>query len=121
MIPGAHPSRNLTLRSGRPLSPLKKLLSIGIVTIVLTFIVVNRQGLIKLRQLQRDQQAMEEKLVRLQIETDQLESTRIQLEVDMAYIEQLAREKYRMVRRGEKIFRVVPRPTTVDNLPPSKG
>ncbi|MCH8328233.1 MAG: septum formation initiator family protein [Candidatus Marinimicrobia bacterium] len=121
MIPGAHPSRSLSIRGGRPLSPLKKLLSIGIVAIVLTFIVVNRQGLIKLRQLQRDQQALQDKLVRLQVETGNLESTRIQLEVDMAYIEQLAREKYRMVRRGEKIFRVVPRPATLDNVPPSNG
>lgn len=121
MIPGAHPSRHLATGSGGPLSPLKKLLAIGIVAIVLTFIVVNQQGLIKLRQLQRDQQALQAKLIRLQAETDHLELTRTQLEIDMAYIEQLAREKYRMVRRGEKIFRVVPRPATLENVPPSNG
>ena len=30
------------------------------------------------------------------------------LENDMAYIERLARERYRMVRRGEQLFRVMP-------------
>ena len=117
MIPGAHPPRHLATRGRGPLSPLKKLLGIGVVIVALTFIVVNRQGLIKLRRLQLDQQALEAKMIHLRRETNRLETTRTQLEVDLAYIEQLAREKYRMVRKGEKIFRVVPRQARVDPVP----
>ena len=121
MIPGSYPPRQLSTRGKGPLSPLKKLFSIGVVIAALTFIIVNRQGLIKLRRLQRDQQAFEAKLIHLRSETDRLQTTRAQLEVDLVYIEQLAREKYRMVRKGEKIFRVAPRQKRVDPAPADKN
>ena len=119
MIPGYYPSRQWTPPRGNSLSLLKKLFAIGILLAILTFIVVNRQGLIKLQQLQRDQQALAGKLASLHVETGRLEATKAQLEVDLEYIEQLAREKYRMVRKGEKLFRVVPRRSQSDTLLPA--
>ena len=121
MIPGSHPSQQVSLRGKSRLSPLKRLLGIGVVIAALTFIIVNRQGLIKLRRLQRDQQTLAAKLIHLRSETDRLQITRAQLEVDLVYIEQLAREKYRMVRKGEKIFRVVPRQVQVDPAPAAEN
>ena len=37
-----------------------------------------------------------------------IEKTR--LESDLQYIEKLAREKYRMAKKGEKVFRVIEKP-----------
>ena len=98
----------------------RRLVGALVVVMVLTFIAVNRQGLWRLQKLQRDQKILTERIEQLQVETTQLQSQRVRLEADMAYIEQLAREKYRMVRRGEKLFRVVPRPSS-KTPPPSPG
>ena len=80
-----------------------------VVVTILTFIALNRQGLWRLQNLQRDQKLLAVRIEQLRAETTFLQTHRARLEVDMAYIEKLAREKYRMVRRGEKLFRVVPR------------
>ncbi len=98
-----------TRRSG---GLFRRLIGALVIVLVLTFIAVNRQGLWRLQRLQRDQKILAERIAQLQVETTQLQDQRTRLEADMAYIEQLAREKYRMVRRGEKLFRVVPRQTS---------
>jgi cell division protein FtsB len=38
-----------------------------------------------------------------------LEAEKTRLETDFEYIEQLAREKYRMAKPGEKVFKVLPK------------
>jgi len=40
-----------------------------------------------------------------------MQAERNRLETDMEYIEKLARERYRMAKKGEKVFRVIERPT----------
>ena len=37
----------------------------------------------------------------------QLEDEKIKLKTDYKYIEELAREKYRMAKKGEKVFKVI--------------
>ena len=104
----------------RPKGLFGKLIGALVIITVLTFIAVNRQGLWRLRKLQQDQKILAERIEQLQAETGRLQTQRARLEVDMAYIEQLAREKYRMVRQGEKLFRVVPRQTS-ETPPPLPG
>lgn len=43
---------------------------------------------------------------------DSLLAERVRLETDLEYIEKIAREKYRMAKRGEKVFRVIERDTS---------
>ena len=39
----------------------------------------------------------------------ELENEKIKLQTDYKYIEELAREKYRMAKPGEKVFKVIPK------------
>ena len=61
-------------------------------------------------------QAREKKAVQLEIEAlrqrnAQLEEQIVLLRTDINYIEKLARERYGMVREGEKLFRIKPEPS----------
>ena len=40
-------------------------------------------------------------------EREKLRSEKIKIENDLSYIEKIAREKYKMVKPGEKIFKVI--------------
>lgn len=58
---------------------------------------------------------MEAEIVMIRDRAIQLRDEVSKLENDLEYIERLAREKYRMVKRGEKIFRVVPKDPPTDH------
>lgn len=45
----------------------------------------------------------------LKIEKQILADEKQRLETDLKYIESIAREKYRMAKTGEKVFKVIPR------------
>ncbi len=75
---------------------------------VLFFLAVNQQGLLRLWRLQREQEHLEAEIALLRERSAELRQARTRLENDMVYIERLAREKYRMVKKGEKVFRVIP-------------
>ncbi len=74
---------------------------------VLFFLAVNQQGLLRLWRLQREQEHLEVEIALLRERSAELRLARTRLENDMLYIERLAREKYRMVKKGEKVFRVI--------------
>ena len=52
---------------------------------------------------------IQQSIVQLREEKKRLESEKTRLETDYEYIEQLARERYRMAKPGEKVFKVVPK------------
>ncbi len=91
----------------RPSTNRLSWLTIIIVVLILGFILFNKHGLWRLATLRREQAQLNEQIIELQARAESLRSDVNSLETDMAYIEQLAREKYRMVRRGEKVFRVI--------------
>ncbi len=76
---------------------------------VLFFLAVNQHGLLRLWRLQREQERLEVEIALLRERSADLRQVRTHLENDMLYIERLVREKYRMVKKGEKVFRVIPR------------
>ena len=47
------------------------------------------------------------KIATLREEREKLKTEKIKIENDLNYIEKIAREKYKMVKPGEKIFKVV--------------
>ena len=81
-----------------------------ILTIVLSLFVVvlvfNDFGLITYFKLQNKQNKLDKELQQLLIQQNDLRSEIIKLQTDQNYIEQIAREKFMMVKPGERIYRV---------------
>ena len=50
---------------------------------------------------------VQKKIAALREEREKLKTEKIKIENDLSYIEKIAREKYKMVKPGEKIFKVV--------------
>ena len=50
---------------------------------------------------------MDDHITKSREEREELISEKHRLENDMKYIEKLAREKYRMAKPGEKVFKVI--------------
>lgn len=65
------------------------------------------EGLYRLYQLKKQIRASEERIEALKVENARLEAERQRLLDDPEYLEKVAREKYRMAKPGEKVYRVV--------------
>lgn len=107
MSPGSPRIRSHRRRKGGP-ARSKRWLGILVVLIVILLLIFNRHGLLRLYRLQSEHRRIDSEIVLLQERAAELRQEVASLKSDMAYIERLAREKYRMVRRGEKVFRVMP-------------
>ena len=64
-------------------------------------------GLLKLYKIKNERQIIQSKIASLRLEREKLKDEKIKIENDLDYIEKIAREKYKMVRPGEKIFKVI--------------
>ena len=64
-------------------------------------------GLLKLYKIKSERQMIQKKIAALREERKKLKTEKIKIENDLSYIEKIAREKYKMVKPGEKIFKVV--------------
>ena len=63
--------------------------------------------MLKLYKIKNERQAIQKKIASLREEREKLKDEKIKTENDLNYIEKIAREKYKMVKPGEKIFKVV--------------
>jgi len=81
---------------------------IGILGLLLVQVfVLQDEGLYRLFQLKSQVRAAESRIEALKVENDKLEAERQRLLDVPEYLEQVAREKYRMAKPGEKVYRVV--------------
>jgi len=64
-------------------------------------------GLLKLYKIKSERKLIQNKIVNLRAERETLKTEKNKIENDLKYIEKIAREKYKMVKPGEKIFKVV--------------
>ena len=64
-------------------------------------------GLLKLYKIKSERQMIQKKITLLREEREKLKTEKIKVENDLSHIEKIAREKYKMVKPGEKIFKVV--------------
>ena len=64
-------------------------------------------GYFEVRRLERDRQAELAKLQELRVELAKLRTHTDSLEHDSATLERLAREKYGLIRKGERLYRFV--------------
>ena len=78
------------------------------VLVSLFIILFSDLGLLKLIKLEREKKELQRDIAILQDELKELGQEEEQLH-DWEYVAKLAREKFRMVRDGEKVFRVVDR------------
>ena len=89
------------------------LLLIG-ATLVIIFI-FGDHGIFQLYKLKQERKEVQEHITQLRENRETLIAEKNRLENDLEYIEKLAREKYRMAKPGEKVFKVVPKKES-DNI-----
>ena len=81
------------------------LLIIG-VTLILIFL-FGDHGLFQLYKLKEEKKEVQNQIYEFRQNRENLISEKTRLENDLNYIEKLAREKYRMAKPGEKVFKVI--------------
>ena len=64
-------------------------------------------GLLKLFKIKNERKVVQKKIAQLREEKEILKNEKSKIENDLDYIEKIAREKYKMVKPGEKIFKVI--------------
>ena len=78
------------------------------ITLLIVFVFGNH-GLFQLYKLKKERTEIQKHISQLRENREMLISEKNRLENDLEYIEKLAREKYRMAKPGEKVFKVVPK------------
>jgi len=90
------PSKNL----------LPKILILGALILVIIFF-FGDHGVYRLYTMKREKTHLMENIDSLRAEQEELIGEKDKLENDLDYIERIARERHRMAKPGEKVFKVV--------------
>ena len=85
---------------------IRTILLIGAISLVIIFF-FGDHGLYQLYTLKKERTQIQNQINILRKEKIELENEKIKLQTDYKYIEELAREKYRMAKKGEKVFKVI--------------
>ena len=85
---------------------IRGILTIGTLTLLVIFLFGNH-GLYQLYILKKERSNIQEKINLLREEKMALENEKTKLQTDYKHIEELAREKYRMSKKGERVFKVI--------------
>lgn len=107
--------RRTALKSRRKkfLADTQRKLLRGIILFGISFLLIvflfGDHGLYQLYKIKSQRKVTQQRIEELKTEITLLENEKNRLETDLDYIERLAREKYRMGKRGEKVFKVIPR------------
>ena len=103
--------KNLKRSKSNSAITLQKQFSRGLIYLIffsLTIVFIfGDHGLFKLYKIKKERKIIQDKIVILRQEKEKLKEEKIKIENDLNYIEKIAREKYKMVKPGEKIFKVV--------------
>jgi len=76
------------------------------ILIAILVLIFNEFGAYKLYSLYARKQKLDNELSSLYKQQDQLREENLRLEIDLEYIEKIAREKYMMVKDNEKVYRI---------------
>ena len=93
---------------------IKGVLVLFLATLMIIFI-FGDHGLLQLYKLKRERSKIQNHISELRKDREGLIKEKARLENDLKYIEKLAREKYRMAKPGEKVFKVIPKKEEVKN------
>ena len=77
------------------------------ITLLIIFI-FGDHGLLQLYKLKLERAKVQSQIVQLRKERERVMVEKNQLENDIQYLEKLARERYRMVKPGEKVYKIIP-------------
>ena len=77
------------------------------ITLLIIFI-FGDHGLLQLYKLKRNRAKVQDQISQLRKERERVTVEKNRLENDIQYLEKLARERYRMVKPGEKVYKVIP-------------
>ena len=86
-----------------------------IATTLLVVFVFGDHDLLQLYKLKRERTEIQNHIIKLRQNKEVLIAEKNRLENDLDYIEKLAREKYRMAKPGEQVFKVIPKQATEDS------
>ena len=81
------------------------------ITLLIIFI-FGDHGLFQLYTLKEERKKVQKQITELRKNRETLLVEKNRLENDLEYIEKLARERFRMAKKGEKVFKVVPKEKT---------
>ena len=101
-------------RQIKTFSNTARIWTIGLI-VCLLFLFFNDTGALKWLQLKAQKEQTNEEITTLLQHQIKLREEIQKLETDMNYLEQVAREKFMMVKPGEKLFRVVNTKTFEEN------
>ena len=85
---------------------IRGILTVGALTLLIIFLFGNH-GLYQLYILKKERGNIQDKINLLREEKMALENEKTKLQTDYKHIEELAREKYRMSKKGERVFKVI--------------
>jgi len=103
-------SKRSDSRSGLIVDTQKQFLRGLVFLICLSLIIVfifGDHGLLKLYKIKQKRKKIRANITQLRNEREQTKNEKNKIENDLNYIEKIAREKYKMVKPGEKIFKVI--------------
>ena len=104
--------RRIRSKSGAIAKTQKQFIQGLVLLICLSLIIVfifGDHGLLKLYKIKSQRKTIQTHIAQLRDEREKAKEKKNKIENDINYIEKLAREKYKMVKPGEKIFKVVPK------------
>ena len=85
---------------------IRGILTVGVLTLLIIFLFGNH-GLYQLYILKKERGNIQDKINLLREEKMALENEKTKLQTDYKHIEEIAREKYRMSKKGERVFKVI--------------
>ena len=85
---------------------IKLFLLLGIGILLITFF-FGDHGLYHLYTIKSERSKIQKEIDNLREKRIVLENEKTKLKTDFKYIEEMAREKYRMAKKGEKVFKVI--------------
>jgi cell division protein FtsB len=103
--------RKSKIIKSQSLAETQKKFIYGVITLIvftLTIIFIfGDHGLFQLYKLKKEKSSIQAHISELRKEREVLISEKKRLENDLMYIEKLAREKYRMAKPGERVYKVI--------------
>ena len=102
--------KNKIIKSQNLAETQKKFIYSVITMIVFTLTIIfvfGDHGLFQLYKLKKEKNSIQKHINELRKEREVLISEKKRLENDLIYIEKLAREKYRMAKPGERVYKVI--------------
>ena len=103
--------RNIKRSRSKSITIFQKQFFQGLVLLVgLSLVIIfvfGDHGLLKLYKIKNERKLIQNKITNLRAERETLKNEKNKIANDLNYIEKIAREKYKMVKPGEKIFKVI--------------